>query len=150
MEEKQPSFPEQVRAWLDDNHVEQRLTELAQHADELVRQGLAKAGEFAHEHREDVGRLLDRAADAVNGRTEGRHASSVEDVRGIVSRGVDKLAEHHQADGDPGTGDTGTRDTGTGDTGTGDADTGNGDTGNGDTGNGDLRDGGADGPASGR
>lgn len=111
MEEKQPSFPEQVRAWMDENHVEQRLTELAQHADELVRQGLAKAGEFAHEHREDVGRLLDRAADAVNGRTEGRHASSVEDVRGIVSRGVDKLAEHRQTDGDTsGTTDDGTTD----------------------------------------
>jgi hypothetical protein len=35
----------------------------------------------------------------VNGRTEGRHASSVEDVRGILTRGVDKLAEHRRTDG---------------------------------------------------
>lgn len=100
MEEKQPSFPEQVRALLDEYEVERRLTELAQHADDLVRDGLAKVGELAHEHRAEVGRLLDRAADAVNGRTDGRHASSVEDVRGILARGVDKLAERRPSGGD--------------------------------------------------
>jgi hypothetical protein len=102
MEEK-PSFADQVRALLDEYQVERRVTELAEQADQLVRQGLSWAGEFAHEHREDVGRLLDRAADAVNGRTEGRHASTVEDVRGVLVRGMDKLTEHRDpADaGDP-------------------------------------------------
>jgi MT0933-like antitoxin protein len=99
MEDKQPSFPEQVRAMLEEYEVERRITEFAQHADQLVREGLAKVGEYAHDHREDVGRMLDRAADAVNGRTEGRHASSVEDVRGILARGVDKLAERRPDDG---------------------------------------------------
>jgi hypothetical protein len=108
MEEK-PSFAEQVKALLDEYEVERRLTALADEADQLVRQGLARVGELAHEHREDLGRLLDRAADAVNGRTDGRHAQSVEDVRGVLVRGMDKLAEHRaepdatdDSDGTPG------------------------------------------------
>lgn len=92
MEEK-PSFADQVKALLDEYDVERRLTELADQADHLVRQGLAMAGEFAHEHRDDVGRFFDRAADAVNGRTEGRHASSIDDVRGVLDRGVALIAD---------------------------------------------------------
>jgi len=103
MEEK-PTFADQVRALLDEYEVERRLTELADQADTLVRQGLAKAGELAHEHRADVGRLLDRAADAVNGRTDGRHAATLEDVRGVLERGVDKIAEHRPGPDDPSSG----------------------------------------------
>jgi hypothetical protein len=92
MEEK-PSFADQVKALLDEYDVERRLGEIADQADQLVRQGLAVAGEFAHEHREDVGRWFDRAADAVNGRTEGRHATTLDEVRGVLDRGVERIAE---------------------------------------------------------
>jgi len=102
MEEK-PSFADQVKALLEEYDVERRLTELADQADQLVRQGLALAGEFAHDHREDVGRMFDRAADAVNGRTEGRHASTLQEVRGVLDRGVEKIAEQRSTaeDSDP-------------------------------------------------
>ncbi len=92
MEEK-PSFADQVKALLEEYDVERRLTELADQADHLVRQGLALAGEFAHDHREDVGRMFDQVADAVNGRTEGRHASTLQEVRGVLDRGVERIAE---------------------------------------------------------
>lgn len=92
MEEK-PSFADQVKALLEEYDVERRLTELADQADHLVRQGLALAGDFAHDHREDVGRMFDQVADAVNGRTEGRHASALQDVRGVLDRGVERIAE---------------------------------------------------------
>ncbi|MFZ2016422.1 MAG: hypothetical protein WAV00_21595 [Nocardioides sp.] len=92
MEEK-PSFADQVKALLEEYDVERRLTELADQADHLVRQGLALAGDFAHDHREDVGRMFDQVADAVNGRTEGRHASTLQDVRGVLDRGVERIAE---------------------------------------------------------
>lgn len=101
MEEK-PSFADQVKALLEEYDVERRLTELADQADQLVRQGLALAGEFAHDHREDVGRMFDRAADAVNGRTEGRHASTLQEVRGVLDRGVDKIAEQRSTSEDSG------------------------------------------------
>lgn len=92
MEEK-PSFADQVKALLEEYDVERHLTELAEQADHLVRQGLALAGDFAHDHREDVGRMFDQVADAVNGRTEGRHASALQDVRGVLDRGVERIAE---------------------------------------------------------
>ena len=92
MEDK-PSFADQVKALLDEYDVERRLGEIADQADQLVRQGLAVAGEFAHEHRADVGRWFDKAADAVNGRTDGRHASTLEEVRGVLDRGVERIAE---------------------------------------------------------
>ena len=88
-----PSFADQVKALLDEYDVERRLGEIADQADQLVRQGLAVAGEFAHEHRADVGRWFDMAADAVNGRTDGRHASTLEEVRGVLDRGVERIAE---------------------------------------------------------
>jgi MT0933-like antitoxin protein len=97
MEEK-PSFADQVKALFDEYDVERRLTELADQADHLVRQGLAMAGEFAHEHRDDVGHWLDRAADAVNGRTEGRHADTVEGVRGALDKGVERIADQRPGD----------------------------------------------------
>jgi len=99
MEEK-PSFADQVKALLDEYDVERRLGEIADQADQLVRQGLAAAGEFAHEHREDVGRWFDRAADAVNGRTEGRHATTLEEVRGVLDRGVERIAEQRSGTAD--------------------------------------------------
>jgi hypothetical protein len=101
MEEK-PSFADQVKALLEEYDVERRLTELADQADQLVRQGLALAGEFAHDHRDDVGRMFDRAADAVNGRTEGRHASTLQEVRGVLDRGVEKIAEQRSTAEDSG------------------------------------------------
>ncbi len=115
MEEK-PSFADQVKALLDEYDVERRLGEIADQADQLVRQGLAVAGEFAHEHREDVGRWFDRAADAVNGRTEGRHATTLEEVRGVLDRGVERIAEQRPNDTatpDPATPDTGAADAAT-------------------------------------
>jgi hypothetical protein len=58
---------------------------------------MAKAGELAHEHKGDLERLFDKAAEAVDRRTEGKHAEKIQQVRGSLERGVDKLAE--QRDG---------------------------------------------------
>jgi hypothetical protein len=88
------SFGESVRAKLDEYEVERHLNELAGSLEHAVRQGVAKAGELAHEHKGDIERLFDKAAGAVDRRTDGRHADKISQVRGSLERGVDRIAEH--------------------------------------------------------
>ena len=86
-------FGDRIRAKLDELEVERRVGELAAQAEEAVTRGLTRAGELAHEHRDDIDRVLDRAAGAVDRRTEGKHADRIDDVRSRVARGVDRLVE---------------------------------------------------------
>jgi RNA-splicing ligase RtcB len=99
-----PPMAEQIRAKMDEYDVERHLNDLASTLEQAVRTGVAKAGEFAHEHRGDIERLIDKAASAVDRRTEGRHADRIQQVRGSLERGVEKIADQR---GD-GTDETGT------------------------------------------
>ena len=100
-----PAFADSLRAKLEELDVERHLGELAGTVEHAVRQGVAKAGELAHEHKGDIERLLDRAAGAVDRRTDGRHAGTIHQVRGSIERGVDRIAEHRPDSDDvpPGT-----------------------------------------------
>lgn len=84
---------ESLKAKLDDLQLERRITEITTQAEDLVVRGLAKAGEAAHDHRDQIGGLLDKAGQAVDQRTDGRYADKVSRVRSQVERGVDRLAE---------------------------------------------------------
>ncbi len=88
-----PPIGNRIRARLDELDVERRIGELAAHAEEAVAQGMKKAGELAHEHRDDIDRVLDRAAGAVDRRTDGKHATGLGKLRAQLDRGVDRLAE---------------------------------------------------------
>ena len=67
-------------------------------AGDAVRQGVAKAGELAHEHKGDLERLIDKAASAVDRRTDGKHADTISQVRGSLERGVEKIADQRPGD----------------------------------------------------
>lgn len=95
-----PPLADQIRAKMDEYDVERHLSELASTVEEAVRTGMAKAGEFAHEHKGDLERLFDKAAGAVDRRTDGKHADTIQQVRGSLERGVDKIAEQ-RTDGTP-------------------------------------------------
>jgi RNA-splicing ligase RtcB len=88
-----PPLTETIRAKLDESEVERHLGELASTLEDTVRQGVARVGELAHEHRDDIERLLDKAATAVDRRTEGKHADRISQVRGSLERGVERIAE---------------------------------------------------------
>jgi RNA-splicing ligase RtcB len=77
---------------MDEYEVDRHLNELASTLEHAVRTGVAKAGEFAHEHKGDLERLIDKAAEAVDRRTSGKHADTISQVRGSLERGVDKIA----------------------------------------------------------
>jgi hypothetical protein len=95
-----PPLADQIRSKMDEYEVDRRLTELATTIEGAVRTGMTKAGEFAHEHKGDLERLFDKAADAVDRRTDGKHADTIQQVRGSLERGVDKIADQ-RTDGTP-------------------------------------------------
>jgi ElaB/YqjD/DUF883 family membrane-anchored ribosome-binding protein len=88
-----PPISETIKAKLDQYEVERHVSEFAAQAEQLLEQGKARAGELAREHRDDIDRLLDRATDAVDRRTDGKHASRIGQVRHQLDRGVERLAE---------------------------------------------------------
>ncbi len=88
-----PTISESIKAKLEQYQVDRRASELAQQAERLVEQGRARAGELAREHREDIDRALDRATDAVDRRTDGKHASRLGQLRQHLDRGVERIAE---------------------------------------------------------
>lgn len=95
-----PPLGETIRAKLDEYEVERHLSELAGSVEHVVRQGVAKAGELAHEHKGDLERLFDKAAGAVDRHTDGKHADKISQVRGSLERGVDKLADQRGGEDD--------------------------------------------------
>jgi RNA-splicing ligase RtcB len=96
-----PPLAETIRAKMDEYEVDRHLNEIATTLENAVRQGVAKAGELAHEHRGDIERLIDKAAGAVDRRTEGKHADRIQQVRGTLERGVHRIAEQRDS-GTPG------------------------------------------------
>jgi RNA-splicing ligase RtcB len=96
-----PPLADQIKAKMDEYELDRHLNDLATTLEHAVRTGMTKAGEFAHEHKGDFERLIDKAATAVDRRTDGKHADKIQQVRGSLERGVDKIAEQRD-DGTPG------------------------------------------------
>ena len=94
-----PPISETIKAKLEQYDVERHVSELATQAEHLLEQGRARAAELAREHRDDLDRLIDRAAHAVDRHTEGRHAARIGQVRLQIERGGERLAEHDQDGG---------------------------------------------------
>jgi RNA-splicing ligase RtcB len=90
---EKPPLADTIRAKMEEYEVDRHLNDLATTLEGAVRHGVAKAGELAHEHKGDIERLLDKAAGAVDRRTDGKHADTIQQVRGSLERGVDKIAE---------------------------------------------------------
>jgi RNA-splicing ligase RtcB len=97
---ERPPLADQIKAKMDEYEVDRHLEDIAATLEHAVRTGLSMAGEFAHEHRDDIERLIDKAASAVDRHTDGRHADKVQQVRGSLGRGVEKLADQRE-DGTP-------------------------------------------------
>jgi hypothetical protein len=84
---------DRLRAKLDEYDVERHLNDLATTVEGVVRDGMSRAGGLVHEHKDDIGGWIDRAAGVVDRRTEGKHADKISQVRGSLERGVDKIAD---------------------------------------------------------
>jgi len=94
-------FAETVRDKFEEFEVERHLEDFAAQLEQVVRQGIETIGALAHEHRDDIGGFLSRTAEAIDRRTDGRHAETISQVRGQIERGVERLAEQRHEDDDP-------------------------------------------------
>ncbi|MBO0845382.1 MAG: hypothetical protein J2P22_08215 [Nocardioides sp.] len=94
-----------IRSKLEEYEVERHLEELAHQVESVVRQGIEAVGTYAHDHRRDIDDWLSRAAENLDRRTSGRHADKIQEVRGQLERGVQRIAER-RPDGDPGGSET--------------------------------------------
>jgi hypothetical protein len=95
---ERPPLHETIRAKMEEYEVDRHLEEIASTLEHAVRQGIAKVGELAHEHKGDIERLFDKAASALDSRTDGRHAETISQVRGSLERGVDRIADQRPGD----------------------------------------------------
>jgi hypothetical protein len=91
-------FAETLRAKLEEYGVEGHLESFAAQLEHVVRQGMETVGSLAHEHRDDIGGFLSRTAEALDRRTDGRHAETISEVRGQLERGMERLAQQRGDD----------------------------------------------------
>ena len=57
------SFADNIKTKIKDAEVERHLTGLVDEGEKLVKESVAKAGDLAHDKRDDVEGWLDRASD---------------------------------------------------------------------------------------
>ncbi|WP_019145439.1 antitoxin [Aeromicrobium massiliense] len=71
---------------------------LARHAPELKR----KAAEAAATHNDKIDGAIDKAAQAADRATKGKHGTRITGAAGKAKDGVDKLGQQHRGDGPDG------------------------------------------------
>jgi hypothetical protein len=94
-----PPFGERIKARLEELDVEGHLGEIVGQAGEAVTRGVARAGELAHQHRERIDGVLDRASGRLDVRTDGRFADTISRARTGLDRGVDRIEQYRPDDG---------------------------------------------------
>jgi hypothetical protein len=96
------TITETLKNIVDEFEIERRITEIAEQAEKALLVALAKAGDYAHEHSSDIEGMLDKASTAIDERTDGKFADTLDKVKEQVNLGVTKLAEKRgaSADGD--------------------------------------------------
>lgn len=87
------SLADNIKAKIKDVDVEKQLTDLVDEGEKLVQEAVTKAGDVAHERRDDVQGWLEKATGAINDKTEGKYADKVTQVRDTLLGGLDKLAQ---------------------------------------------------------
>lgn len=94
---------ETLKKKIDELDLDRRMNEAVEGTEQFLRRAVQTVGGLAHEHRDDVDRVLDKIGDAIDDRTDGRYADRVEKVRDSLDSGLGKLAERRRTDG-PGEG----------------------------------------------
>jgi hypothetical protein len=87
------SFLDRIRRKAEELDLDTKARELADAAAKAAQQAKEKAGEVAHEQRDKVEQVLDKAGQAIDDKTEGKYHDKVAKAKDTVVKGVDKLAE---------------------------------------------------------
>ncbi len=92
-----PTITETLKSKLDEFELERRLDELTVATEKAVKRAIEHAGDLAHDNRDKVATLLDKAGSAIDDSTDGKYHETVGKVRAQVVSGVDKLATKRPA-----------------------------------------------------
>jgi hypothetical protein len=87
------TISETLKQKIDELELDRRLSEATVAGEKALKQALAKAGEYAHDNREKAEALLDKAAAAIDEKTDGKYAQKLGRVKDQVRAGIDKLAD---------------------------------------------------------
>lgn len=89
---------ETLKKIVDDLDLDRRVNEFVVQTEALLNRAVDTAADYAHEHREDVDRALDRITAQIDERTDGKYAEHVGKVRGQVELGLIRLADRRPED----------------------------------------------------
>ncbi len=89
-----------LKQLVDDLDLDRRLNGLVEQAEEGYQRAVASAGEYTHEHLDEVERLLDRVSEKIEERTDGKYADRVVQVRTRLIEGAARLADRRPRDDD--------------------------------------------------
>jgi len=94
------SIGETLKQKIDELDLDHRLNEAVENGEQLLRRAVETAGDLAHEHRDDVDRVLDRVTESIQERTDGRFSDRLLQVRDSLDAGLGRLAQR-RSDGPP-------------------------------------------------
>ncbi|MCW2806967.1 MAG: hypothetical protein JWQ93_922 [Marmoricola sp.] len=89
---------ETLKKMIDELDLDRRVNDMVEQAETMLKRAVETAAGFAHEHRDDVDRTLDRITAQIDERTDGKFADHVDKVRGKVELGLEKLTERRPED----------------------------------------------------
>jgi hypothetical protein len=84
---------ETLRKMADELDLSRAVNELAAQAETWVTRAVEGAAVFAHDHRDDASRALDRIASTIDAGTDGKYADQVARLRDQVELGLARLAD---------------------------------------------------------
>lgn len=89
---------ETLKRKLDELDLDRRLNEFVDQAEKTAQTALRQAGEFAHQHREDIDQLLGNTTEKINQKTQAKYADRLDKMHGQVIAGVERLADKRHSD----------------------------------------------------
>ncbi|MGL5827231.1 MAG: antitoxin [Nocardioides sp.] len=91
---EQMKFTDQIKAKAEELDLASKLDDLGSKAKKGLADAKSKAGSVAHEQKGKIEELLDKAGDAIDGRTDGKYADKVATAKSKAGALVDKVAGH--------------------------------------------------------
>lgn len=82
-----------IKAKADQYDVQGKAKTAAVKAQEIIKQAVTKLGDATHKNRAKLGGMADKGAEWVDKKSNGKYSKQVTKARGLVDKGLDKVAQ---------------------------------------------------------
>lgn len=93
------SMFDKLKQKADELELQKKAEQLTEAAKEAAHHAKEKAGDLAHQNREKVEGVLDKAGRVIDEKTEGKYHDKVAKAQDAARKGVDKIAEQRPGGG---------------------------------------------------